>query len=95
MADAQSTLTAQSMNRSVDRVLLMADDLGRLRRAGVEGYVLERLCGHVDTLDAMLRPTAGLLCQLGTPVQKALQTVDGQRADLYRRMGLTRPTGLL
>lgn len=49
----------------IARVELLADDVGRLRRAlgvGDKGsygeLLLERICGHVETLDAMLRPTA-------------------------------------
>jgi hypothetical protein len=68
------------------RVLLMADDLGRLRRAGVENYALERLGNSLETLDAMLRPSAGQLYRRGWSVREALAVVDGERADLRRRL---------
>ncbi len=59
------------MDRTLDRVSLIADDLGRLRRMGVDHYALERLCHHVDSLDAMLRPTAAERWRAGVPMLAA------------------------
>ncbi len=79
------------MDRTLDRVTLIAEDLGRLRRMGVDHYALERLGHHLDTLDAMLRPTAGLLVKTGMPVLRALGQVDRERAQLRHRLGLDQP----
>jgi hypothetical protein len=77
----------------LDRVTLLADDVGRLRRrlppdTLYTGWLVERLGDHVDVLDAMLRPTAGELVAAGVPVKEALHQVDQDRARLRQRLGL-------
>jgi len=74
----------------VTRLSLIADDLGRLRRMGVEGHVLERLCDTVDWMDGSLRPTAADRVGVGVPVLVALAIVDRERAELEFRMGRKR-----
>ena len=74
----------------VTRLSLIADDLGRLRRMGVEGHVLERLCDTVDWMDASLRPTAADRVAAGAPVLVALAAVDRERTMLEHRMGRKR-----
>jgi len=72
----------------VELVSKLADDLGRLRRMGQEGHVIDRLCWTVESLDALLRPTAGLLYRLGTPANVALGVVDRERAVLRDKLGV-------
>lgn len=72
------------------RLALIAEDLGRLRRMGVENHVLERLCDNVDWFDGGLRLTAADRVRLGEPVPAALATVDRERAELEHRMGRKR-----
>jgi hypothetical protein len=87
----------------LDRVVLIADDLGRLRRrlppdTPYAGWLVERLGKHVETLDAMLRPTAAdryrayVLSGLveDEAVQAALDTVDAEADELRRRLGIDR-----
>ena len=76
------------MDRTLDRVALIAEDLGRLRRMGVEGHVLDRLAAHLDTLDSMLRPTAADLVRRGMLSSEALRTVDRERSQLFVRLGI-------
>ncbi len=78
------------MDRTLERVTLMADDLGRLRRSGVDHWALERLCQNVEVVDAMLRPSAGELVARGWVVREALGRVDGERGVLLGRMGVER-----
>ena len=73
-------------NVTLDRLSLMADDLGRLRQMGVENHVLDRLCDAVDWFDGHLRSTAAERVRAGEPVLVALSVVDSERAELGRRM---------
>jgi hypothetical protein len=45
------------------RVEALAEDVGRLRRrstsTGWDAHILDRVAGHVETLDLILSPTAG------------------------------------
>jgi hypothetical protein len=78
------------------RLELLADDVGHLRRhlaSLVDGYdgtytahLVERIAVHVDTLDSLVRPTAGELVKAGVPVDEALVAVDRHRAELERRL---------
>ena len=72
----------------IELVSRLADDLGRLRRMGQEGHVIDRLCWTVESLDALLRPTAGLLHRVGVPVVEALRVVDRERAVLRDKLGV-------
>lgn len=72
---------------ALNRLFLIADDVGRLRRLGVEHYALERMAHNLDSLDAMLRPSAGQLVREGLSVHDALGVVDRQRAALLWKVG--------
>ena len=73
----------------------LAADLGRLRRRLEPGSyaadLAERIAGHVDSLDAMLAPTAAELVKAGVSVEDALEAVDGRSHALRRMLGEVRP----
>lgn len=69
-----------------DRITLMADDLGRLKSSGVEGHVVDRLCSHVEWMDADSRMTAAERVAEGVSVVDALAEVDHERNEIERRM---------
>ena len=78
------------------RVDELAADLGRLRRRLEPGsslaYLGERLAGQVETLDVMLRPSAGQLVSWTFPedaetVEAAIEQVDRERARIRQLLG--------
>lgn len=81
------------------RVDAIAADVGRLRRrfasnpdAWTGGYIADRIAGNLQTLDAMMRPTAAELVAWTFPgdeeaVEAALEVVDKRDEDLRRLLG--------
>lgn len=82
------------------QVELVAEDLGRLRRylpseLAYAAWMVERIGHHVETLDAMLRPTAAerfranvaFGCEEQAAVDAALADVDADVRRLHRRLG--------
>ncbi len=47
----------------------------------------DRCAGLLDSIDAMLEPSAGDLVQAGYEVDEALEIVDRHTAELHKRMG--------
>ena len=83
----------------LERLALIADDLGRLRRrlppeTIYTGWLVERLAEHVDVLDAMFRPSAADRYRSNVrfgvdeleAVQTALATVDAEAVVMRRRL---------
>lgn len=68
-----------------------ASTVGRLRRHLPPGeyvaFLLGRLGGIVDSLDAMLQPAAAELVEAGHTVDEALAIVDNRRDELAHAMG--------
>ena len=89
------------MNAALQDALLgsvwdLAGDVGRLRRRCEPGSSLEhaadRLAGHVESLDLMLRPSAAELVAWNAPgddevVDEALRIVDERWRALQSRLG--------
>jgi hypothetical protein len=85
---------------ALDRVGILADDIGRLRRLvpadGYVGFLLDRLGGHVEALDAMLGTTAAeryrahVLFGLDEDeaVREALAAADGDARGMRLRLGV-------
>jgi len=75
------------------RVDELAADVGRLRRTlnAEQGtslaWTLNRLAGHVESLDLMLRPSAGDLVRCGASPDTALDVVDGRVSRLRSLLG--------
>jgi hypothetical protein len=76
---------------TADRLHALAADVGRLRRrvdpASYAGFLAWRVAGHVDSLDAMLEPTAAERVAAGVDVEEALELVDTRTAELRRLLG--------
>jgi hypothetical protein len=53
-----------------------AAEVGVARRRDPDNYLLERIAGRVETIDACLWPTAGDLVRHGFDVERALELVD-------------------
>lgn len=71
------------------RVEAIAGDVGRLRRRdlGTGGYIVDRLAGNVESLDAAIFVSAGELVREGATVEEALELVDGRSRRLRRLLG--------
>jgi hypothetical protein len=72
----------------------IADSISRLRRRhpdplSYDRLLADRIAASLDSLDAMLEPTAADLVGAGFDVDEALGHVDRQRDRLYARMGGT------
>ena len=76
------------------RVDELATDVGRLRRRlaleadSSASHTLDRIAGHVESLDLMLRPSAGDLVRRGAGVDAALREVDARIGRLRRVLGM-------
>jgi hypothetical protein len=78
----------------MDRI---AGDLGRLHKhlAGMvedypgthTAYLVERISNAVESIDAMVNPTAAELVEEGLSVEEAFAEVNRQRAALLRTLG--------
>ena len=84
------------MNPVLDRIDLLALDLGRLQlRTDVPSWIIDRLAGHVAALDTMLRPTAAelardftLICSdADLAIDEALAVVDSRANHLRHLLG--------
>jgi hypothetical protein len=64
----------------------IGDLTGRLNRAH-PGFLVDRLAARVETLDAMIRPTAADRYRRGLKIEQALAEVDAEARALRRRMG--------
>jgi hypothetical protein len=75
----------------------LAADIGRLRRRldlepeSSAWFALDRITGHVESLDLMLRPSAGDLVRCGAGVEAALRDVDARASALRRLLGVREP----
>jgi hypothetical protein len=74
------------------RLDALAGDVGRLRRSldpeSYGGFLIARIAGHIETLDAILQPTAGeLYREADVPLTRALATVDERSRTLRRLLG--------
>jgi hypothetical protein len=87
-------------NRAIlDRVDLLAADIGRLRRRSCRsdeswpgGYLVDRLAANLQSLDLMLRPSAAELAAGAAPgdgiaVTEAIAAVDARARELARLLG--------
>ena len=76
------------------RVDELATDVGRLRRRltldadSSAAHALDRIAGHVESLDLMLHPSAGDLVRRGAGVDAALREVDARLGRLRRVLGM-------
>jgi hypothetical protein len=78
-----------------DRLVALAEDVGRLRRRLRDesrddtylAFVAGRVAAHVESLDGMLFPTASELVVAGAAVGEALDTVDERTRSLRRLLG--------
>jgi hypothetical protein len=70
-----------------------ARDLARLGRRIDDGYgvhLVERVGGRIESLDALVWPTAGELRKLGLPADEALRRADERRRELRGLLGKPR-----
>jgi len=80
----------------LNRIDELAADIGRLRRRldpeSSSYWLGERIANHVESLDAMLRPSAGELVAWTAPgnhdaITAALQAVDNDRRRIQALLG--------
>ena len=76
------------------RLDALAEDVGRLRRSVDSethaGFLVGRIADHVETLDAILEPTAAeLYRESAMPLAGALASVDERSRTLLRLLGET------
>lgn len=82
-----------------ERIDDLAGDIGRLRKRLPEddelgGWILDRIAGHVETLQLMHTPSAAELAAGAYPgdaqaIEAAIATVDSWSRRLRQRMGVT------
>lgn len=88
------------MNRTdllLDHLWSLAGELGRIRRAVDPDsslvHAVDRACGHVLSIDAMLRPSAAEIAAMWAPgdetaITEAIRLVDDHDRQRRQRLGL-------
>jgi hypothetical protein len=78
-----------------NRLDLLADDIGRLRRCvdpeSSLGYTVDRIAGHIGAIHLIVHPSAGELAAQTAPgdpaaIDEAIRLVDEHWTRLQRRM---------
>lgn len=79
-----------------NRLDQLATDVGRLRRRfpveSSDGWLCERIAGHIEALIVMLEPTAAEIAAYAYPgdpqaVGEAIQLVDARARELHHQLG--------